>query len=86
MTTAKKGLTTRYTSRILNFVDGKELLKIRKSLALTQEQMAKQIGVRENTVARWERGELRISEPVSRLIRLLAEMRIRPTKKARKEK
>jgi len=63
-------------------MDGKELRKIRRSLSLTQGEMADRIGVRLNTVARWERGELKISEPVSRLIRLLAKMEL----KAKKDK
>ena len=79
----KKGLTSNYTIRIVMVMEGKELLKIRRELDLTQVQMADQIGVAPNTVARWERGELKISEPVSRLIHLLASAK--PTQ-ARKTK
>jgi DNA-binding transcriptional regulator YiaG len=39
---------------------GKELQRIRKQLAFTQAQLAKQLGVTSNTVARWERDEVRI--------------------------
>lgn len=52
---------------------GKTLRSIRKRLNLTQVQLARQLGVTSNTVARWERDEMKISEPVSRLIRLLAQ-------------
>jgi DNA-binding transcriptional regulator YiaG len=68
----RSSLTINYTLSIVTAMDGNELLQIRRSLGLTQEQMADLIGVRANTIARWERDELRISEPVSRLIRLLA--------------
>jgi transcriptional regulator with XRE-family HTH domain len=53
-------------------VMGKEFLQIRKSLGLTQEQMAMKIGVRGNTVARWERDESKISEPMARFVLILA--------------
>ena len=48
---------------------GKELRLIRKRLGWTQVDMAKAVGVDPNTVARWERDEIAISEPVARLIR-----------------
>jgi len=50
---------------------GSELRMIRKRLNLTQAQLAGELGVTTNTVARWERGERSISEPMSRLIRIL---------------
>ena len=50
---------------------GKALKGIRKRLGLTQVALAKRIGVTGNTVARWERDELPIREPMMRLIRLL---------------
>jgi len=57
-------------------MSGKELSKIRRQLRWTQSQLADAVGVAGNTVARWERGELGISEPVGRLIRkILAEQR-----------
>ncbi len=34
--------------------------------------MAKEAGVASNTVARWERDEMQISEPVARLIKIIA--------------
>jgi DNA-binding transcriptional regulator YiaG len=53
-------------------VDGKELRAIRMRLKLTQVALADQLGVTGNTVARWERDEVRITEPMSRLVRMLA--------------
>ena len=55
---------------------GKELSGIRDRLKWTQVQLAEAVGVASNTIARWERDELGISEPVGRLIRkILAEQR-----------
>ena len=45
---------------------GKTLRTIRKLLGLTQAMLAAQLGVAPNTVARWERGERSIPEPVAR--------------------
>ena len=50
---------------------GKTLRAIRKRLGLTQAELAKQIGVTGNTLARWERDELQIREPIVRLIHTL---------------
>lgn len=60
-----------YTIRIV--VTGRELRAIRQKLKLTQAALAQTIGVASNTVARWERGEMTISEPVARLIEKIAE-------------
>jgi DNA-binding transcriptional regulator YiaG len=51
---------------------GHELRAVRKRLRLTQPALAAQVGVHWNTVARWERDEVGISEPVARLVRMLA--------------
>ena len=51
---------------------GSELRAIRKGLGLTQVQLAERLGVASNTVARWERDEMGMSEPAARLARLLA--------------
>jgi DNA-binding transcriptional regulator YiaG len=53
-------------------MQGKELRAIRNRLKLTQAQFAEQIGVTTNTVARWERDEVTIREPMARLIRTVA--------------
>ena len=62
-----------YTIRIA--MTGRELRSIRQKLALTQAALAEAIGVTSNTVARWERGEMAISEPAARLLEKLAEER-----------
>ena len=49
-----------------------ELGKIRQRLGWTQEKLANAVGVACNSVARWERGEMKISEPAARLIRMIA--------------
>jgi len=53
-------------------VTGLQLHAIRQELALTQAALAEAIGVRPNTVARWERGEIGISEPTARLVEKIA--------------
>jgi|SRR5262245_50721992 len=52
---------------------GKELRKIRTRRKLTQKDLAARIGVTTTSLARWERGEVGISEPVARLVRMLAQ-------------
>jgi transcriptional regulator with XRE-family HTH domain len=47
---------------------GKTLRSVRRKLNWTQSRMAQAVGVATNTIARWEREEIGISEPVSRLI------------------
>ena len=61
-----------------------ELRQVRKALGLTQESLARRIGVAPNTVARWERGELAMPVQAARLIGVLegvadAEAGMRPT-------
>lgn len=56
----------------LSIMTGSALRKIRQHLALTQAQLAEQLGVTSNTVARWERDEVRITEPMTKLIQLLS--------------
>ena len=41
-------------------MNGKELKEKRNELSLTQEQLAKELNVTGNTVARWERDEMKI--------------------------
>ena len=54
-----------------------ELRAIRKKLGLTQAALAQLVGVATNTIARQERGESGIGEPLARLLKLLAEQRSR---------
>src|SRR5262250_1238546 len=51
---------------------GKQLTEIRANLGLTQKRLAELIGIAPNNLAKQERGELGISEPVARLARLIA--------------
>lgn len=41
-------------------MNGKELREKRKELGFTQEQLASELQVTANTVARWERDEMKI--------------------------
>jgi transcriptional regulator with XRE-family HTH domain len=50
---------------------GATLRQARRRLGWSQERLAKEIGVRRNTVARWERDELGMRPTTERLIRLL---------------
>jgi len=61
---------------------GSELVALRGRLKLTQVAFAEQLGVHANTLARYERDEIAIPEPVSRLAQLLARAR-RSSKKRR---
>ncbi len=63
------------TSRIVIAVRGVEVRRIRKLMGLTQAQLAEQLGVAENSVARWEREEMGIRPMAERLLRLLAASR-----------
>lgn len=50
---------------------GRELRAIRKRLGWTQAELANAVGVAPNTIARWEREEIPIREPIARLIRAI---------------
>lgn len=52
---------------------GKELRALRHSVKLSQSQMAKEIGCDKNTVARYERDEVGIREPIVRLVNFIVE-------------
>jgi transcriptional regulator with XRE-family HTH domain len=51
---------------------GEEFRRCRVTLEMTQQQFATALGIGPNTVARYERDELKIYEPVARLAALLA--------------
>jgi hypothetical protein len=65
-------LTGLYTASIVTLVNGQELRKLRGTR--TQVVYAAALGVQPNTVARYERDELPIPEPVARLARCLARL------------
>jgi transcriptional regulator with XRE-family HTH domain len=73
------------TWRIILRMEGDELRRLRKRLGLTQAQLGARVGVARNTIARQERGEMGIGEPLARLIRLLATIhaKARPKKRGR---
>jgi len=50
---------------------GAEIKSLRKSLGYTQAKLAEEIGVTANTVARYEREELKTSPPVLKLLKIL---------------
>ena len=62
-----------YTKGIVALVDGSELRRLRTRAGLTQAALAAKLGVAPNTVARWERNERAITEPMTRLIRVTVE-------------
>jgi DNA-binding transcriptional regulator YiaG len=58
--------------RTLLDLTGTALRQLRTRLGCTQRELAARVGVTANTVARWERDEVRITEPMERLLRLVA--------------
>jgi transcriptional regulator with XRE-family HTH domain len=71
-----------YLPRIVVAVTGAEMRRIRRALGLTQAELAERIGIKPNSVARQERGEIGISQPVALLVRLAGET-ARPGRKSR---
>lgn len=63
---------------------GEDLRRIRKRLGLTQAALAERLGVTPTSVARWERNEVSIREPIARLIRLLAAMKLKEKREPRR--
>ncbi len=55
-------------------MDGKELRALRKLLGVTQAKLAEAVGVTRNAIALAERGERGISEPLSRLVKMLVQV------------
>jgi DNA-binding transcriptional regulator YiaG len=44
---------------------------LRRKLALTQAELAKELGVHPLTVARWEWGKVRVTKPMARLLDMI---------------
>jgi HTH-type transcriptional regulator / antitoxin MqsA len=63
-----------------------ELRRIRKELGLTQRELAELAGVAPNSIARQERGEIGIREPLARLIRILANQKILKSKSTKRRR
>ena len=54
---------------------GKELRRIRKNLNLSQAKLARELGCSVHAVARWERGERKISNIVALAVEYVRERR-----------
>ena len=65
---------------------GTDVQRLRRRLRLTQAALARKIGVHALTVSRWERGQVRVTEPMARLLRLLANMPTTRTKKGERRR
>ena len=50
---------------------GSQIKELRKNLGYTQARLAEEVGLTPNTIARYERDELKPSPPVLKLLRLL---------------
>ena len=50
---------------------GAQIKELRKSLGYTQARLAEEVGLTPNTIARYERDELKPSPPVLKLLRLI---------------
>jgi transcriptional regulator with XRE-family HTH domain len=61
-----------YPDRIVRDMTGSDLAALRARMKLTQVAFAEELGVHANTLARYERDEIAIPEPVARLAQLLA--------------
>jgi DNA-binding transcriptional regulator YiaG len=75
--------TEDYAIGIVQAMNGQDLRKHRTRLGVTQAELAALLGVTANAVARWERGERRIAEPVARLVKLLVSRTPKTTGKRR---
>ena len=60
-------LVTRHSERL----NGSELRFLRKTMDLTQVQLAAEFGKKEQTVARWEKGEVRVPVSEEKLLRAI---------------
>jgi transcriptional regulator with XRE-family HTH domain len=47
---------------------GEELRECRERLGMTQAELAREVGVRSDTLSRWERGERKIPKTVEILV------------------
>jgi putative transcriptional regulator len=50
---------------------GTQIKELRKSLGYTQARLAEEVGLTPNTIARYERDELKPSPPVQKLLKLI---------------
>jgi DNA-binding transcriptional regulator YiaG len=66
------GLTPKVATRYIQPVRPAEVRRIRKRLAITQEQFADRLGVHAVTVRKWEAGMQAIRNTHATLMRLIA--------------
>jgi len=59
---------------------GPDVQRLRRRMALTQAELAARLGVHKLTVSRWECGRVRVTEPMARLLGLLATRVPKPPK------
>jgi DNA-binding transcriptional regulator YiaG len=59
-------------------MSGATLRRLRSRAKLTQVELAARLGVTSNTVARWERDEIGISQLAARMVRLVCKARAPP--------
>jgi transcriptional regulator with XRE-family HTH domain len=52
-------------------MNGKAIRRFRQRMGWTQAQLAQEVGVTRNTIARWERDEMGISGTAAKLLTLL---------------
>ena len=52
-------------------MNGKAIRRFRQRMGWTQAQLAQEVGVTRNTIARWERDEMGISGAAAKLLTLL---------------
>jgi len=64
-------LTLGYANGIVTSMEASELRRLRRRAGLTQAALAARLGIKPNTVARWEQQVRSISEPMARLIRIV---------------
>ena len=58
-----------YQFDTLDFMKGEELRRKREQLGLTQEELAKHLGVKRLSIIRWENGQTEIDKILERAMR-----------------
>jgi transcriptional regulator with XRE-family HTH domain len=64
-------LDTRLSMMYSYRMNGTRLRQLRRARGWTQQQMASHLAVSTNSVARWERDEVRITPPMEKLIHVV---------------
>jgi HTH-type transcriptional regulator / antitoxin MqsA len=82
--TAAQQAATASVRRARGLLQPSEIVRIRKSLALTQDEFEQLLGAGKKTVVRWERGTVPPSSAMNELIWLIGEDRRNAERLARK--